>query len=285
VPVKRLLALLPLVVALSALPVLTGCGSKDALTVDPVASAASKTTEAGSSRVAFETSMQLFGKDVSFTADGLFDYDNSTGSMTLDLGSMLPLTGVGQFELRIVDEKIYMRLPSLMGLGLPTDKEWVSLEPGKALEGAGFGGFDPSSMQQDPAQLLRLLRASSEVTAAGTATIRGVETTRYTAKLDLRKSIEASAGELELTAEQRALLRQAAEQLVDQVETDTLPVEVYVGDDGLLRRLALDLSLSAEGQRLSIKQTTDFYDFGVDVDVDAPPASQVFDLTKQLQSG
>jgi predicted small lipoprotein YifL len=285
VPVKRLLALLPLVVALCTLPVLAGCGSKDALTLDPVASAASKTTEAGSSRVAFETTMQFFGKDMSFSADGLFDYDDSTGSMTLDVGSILPIAGVGQFELRIVDEKIYMRLPSLMGLGLPTDKEWVSLEPGKALEGAGFGGFDPSSMQQDPAQLLRLLRASSEVTEAGTARIRGVETTRYTAKLDLRKSIEASAEELELTAEQRALLRQAAEQLVDQVETETLPVEVYIDDDGLLRRLALDLSMSAEGQRLSMKQTTDFYDFGVDVDVKAPPASQVFDLTKQLQSG
>ena len=282
---KRLLALLPLVLVLCALPLLTGCGSKDALTLDPVASAASKTTEAGSSRVAFETTMQLFGKDVSFSADGLFDYDDSTGSMTLDMGSMLPLAGAGQLELRMVDEKLYMRMPSLMGLGLPTDKEWVSLEPGKALEGAGFGGFDPSSMQQDPAQLLRLLRASSEVTEAGTATIRGVETTRYTAKLDLRKSIEASAKELELTEEQRAMLREAAEQLVEQVETDTLPVEVYIDDDGLLRRLALDLSMNVEGQQLSMKQTTDFYDFGVDVDVDAPPASQVFDLTKQLQTG
>ncbi len=282
---KRLLALLPLVLVLCALPLLTGCGSKDALTLDPVASAASKTTEAGSSRVAFETTMQLFGKDVSFSADGLFDYDDSIGSMTLDMGSMLPLAGAGQLELRMVDEKLYMRMPSLMGLGLPTDKEWVSLEPGKALKGAGFGGFDPSSMQQDPAQLLRLLRASSEVTEAGTATIRGVETTRYTAKLDLRKSIEASAKELELTEEQRALLRQAAEQLVEQVETDTLPVEVYIDDDGLLRRLALDLSMNVEGQQLSMKQTTDFYDFGVDVDVDAPPASQVFDLTTQLQTG
>ena len=282
---KRLFALLPLLVALVAALVLSGCGSKDALTLDPVASAASKTTEAGSSRVAFETTMQLFGKDVSFSADGLFDYENSTGSMTLDMGSMLPPGGAGQFELRMVDEKLYMRLPSLMGLGLPTEKEWVSLEPGKALKGAGFGGLDPSSMQQDPAQLLRLLHASSEVTEAGTATIRGVETTRYTAKLDLRKSIEASAKELELTEEQRSMLRQAAEQLVEQVETDTLPVEVYIDHDGLLRRLTQDLSMNAEGQQLSMKQTTDFYDFGVDVDVDAPPASQVFDLTKQLQTG
>ena len=43
--------------------------------------------------------------------------------------------------------------------------------------------------------------------------------------------------------------------------------------------------MNVQGQQLAMKQTTDFYDFGVDVDVDAPPASQVFDLTKQLQSG
>ena len=92
----------------------------------------------------------------------------------------------------MVDEKLYMRMPALMGMGVPERKQWLSLEPGTALEGAGFGGLDPASMQQDPAQLLRLLRASSDVTEAGTATIRGVETTRYTAKLDLRKSIEAS---------------------------------------------------------------------------------------------
>ena len=29
----------------------------------------------------------------------------------------------------------------------------------------------------------------------------------------------------------------------------------------------------------SMTQTTDFYDFGVDVDVDAPPSSQVIDLS------
>ena len=89
---------------------------------------------------------------------------------------------------------------------------------------------------------------------------------------------------LELTAEQRAQLRQAAEQLVDQVETDNAQSRCtsttrrpYPG--------SRYLSLSAEGRSPLGKPTTDFYDFGVDVDVVAPPASQVFDVTKQLQSG
>ena len=278
-PVKRLLAFLPLGLVAAFLLVLTGCGSKDTLTLDAVASAASKTTEAGSSRVESETTMQLFGQDVSITAEGLFDYENSNGSLTVDVGSVLPLAGVGQFELRVVDGTLYLRMPAAMGQGLSGDKEWVSLEPGKALRGAGLGGLDPS-LQQDPAQLLRLLRASTDVVEAGTATVRGVGTTRYTAKLDLRDSLEAATKELELTAEQRAQLRRAAEQLLEQIEAETLPIEVYVDDDGLLRRLTLDLTTSVAGQSLSLKQTTDFYDFGVDVDVDAPPASQVLDLTR-----
>ena len=88
-----------------------------------------------------------------------------------------------------------------------------------------------------------------------------------------------------MTFEQSAALRRAAQQLADQVGTKTIPVEVFVDADGRLRRLNMDLSMIVQGQRLATEQTVDYYDFGVDVDVDAPPASQVYDLTKQLTSG
>lgn len=92
---KRLLALLPL---LAAALVLSGCGSKDALTLDPVAQAASKTTKAGSSRVAFESTMWLLGKEVSFSAEGLYDYERRRGALTMDMSSLLPgASGLGTF--------------------------------------------------------------------------------------------------------------------------------------------------------------------------------------------
>ena len=42
---------------------------------------------------------------------------------------------------------------------------------------------------------------------------------------------------------------------------------MFVDDDGLLRRLTMDMSMEAMGQPLSTKVSMDYFDFGVDVDV------------------
>jgi hypothetical protein len=281
---KRLLALLPL---LAAALVLSGCGSKDALTLDPVAEAASKTTNAGSSRVSFESTMWLLGKEVSFNAEGLYDYERSRGSLTMDMSALMPgMSGLGAFELRQLDSTLYMRMPAVAGAYVPQGKQWLSFDLDAAVDKAGLGGLNPANLQQDPSQFLTLLRASSiDVQEAGDDTVRGVDVTRYTARLDLRRSVDASLDQLELSDEQEAALRRAAEQLADQVGTKTIPVEVFVDADGRLRRLNMDLSMTVQGQRLALQQTVDYYDFGVEVDVDAPPAEQVYDLTNRLRSG
>ena len=205
----------------------------------------------------------------------------------MDMSSVLPgAAGLGAFELRQLGSTLYMRMPSVAGAFVPQGKQWLSFDLGAALDKAGLGGLNAASMQQDPSQFLTLLRASSiDVKEAGSDTVRGADVTRYTAKLDLRRSVDASLDQLELTDEQEAALRRAAKQLADQVGTKTIPVEVFVDADGRLRRLNMDLSMIVQGQRLATEQTVDYYDFGVDVDVDAPPASQVYDLTKQLTSG
>jgi hypothetical protein len=281
---KRLLALLPL---LAAALVLSGCGSKDALTLDPVAEAASKTTQAGSSRVAFTSTMWLAGKEVSFAAEGLFDYEGSRGSLTMDMGALLPgASGFGDFELRQLESKVYMRMPAAAAAFVPQGKQWLSFDVDAALDKAGLGSLGSANLQQDPSQFLTLLRASSvEVKEAGYDTVRGTDVTRYTAKLDLRKSVDAGLERLELSDEQRAALRTAIDQLTKQVGTKTIPVEAFVDEDGLLRRLNLDLALTVQGQKVAMEQTVDYYDFGVDVDVEAPPADQVYDLTDQIRSG
>ena len=115
---------------------------------------------------------------------------------------------------------------------------------------------------------------------AGTAKVRRVATTRYEAKLDLTKATEATADELGLTEQQRALLLRAAQELAKQSGLKTLPVEVYVDGEGLLRRLRIAMKTVTGPARFSLTQTMDYYDFGVDVDVQAPPEAQVFDLSR-----
>lgn len=258
---KKGLALLPLLALLLVLAV--GCGSRDALQLDPVASAAGKTTSAGSSRVAFELEADAFGHDVSVRGEGAFDYEASRGRLEVDAGALLPGS---RLELRAVGSELYVRVPPLLAAWLPSAKPWVSLAGGRSLDALGLG-----ELRQDPGELLGLLRASStRVTKAGTAVVRGVETTRYTAVLDPVKALEANADALGLSAAERAQLRRAADELRRLSGRSTQPVNVFVDEDGLVRRL----TLAADGDRVSI----DFWDFGTDVDVQAPPASAVFDL-------
>ena len=138
--------------------------------------------------------------------------------MTMDMSSLLPGEGGGTTEIRALGTMVYMRMPGGLSAELPQGKQWFAFDLGKSLDAAGLGGLDPSQlMQQDPTQTLRLLRASSTgVEEAGRADVRGTETTRYTAMLDLKKSLEATADELGLSEQQRKELRTAAEQLQKQ---------------------------------------------------------------------
>jgi len=280
---KRALALVPLALLLV---VATGCGAKDTLDLDPVANAASKTTEAGSSRVTYEMTLSGGGQKLSFDATGIFAYDELRGSMTMDMSS-LPGAGVGKFEVRMVGSMMYVRGSELFSGAdaLPAGKEWASFDIDKSLDAAGLGGLDMSQLDQDPVQTLRLLRASSaRVTKAGTARVRGVETTRYKATLDLEQALAATVGELELDEQQRKGLRAAAEDLRKQTGLTSVPVEVFVDGDGLLRRYTMTMATPIEGEQVKMTMTTDYFDFGVDVDVKAPPADAVFDMTDEITS-
>jgi hypothetical protein len=47
----------------------------------------------------------------------------------------------------------------------------------------------------------------------------------------------------------------------------------------LLRRMKMDMSRTVAGERLTLAMQMDYFDFGVDVDVKAPPARSVLDVT------
>jgi len=266
---------------------LAGCGG-DTLSLDPVADAATKTSQAGSSRVAFQMTMKGAGQTFSFNGRGIFAYDELRGSMTMDMSSVVPGSGEAVIELRMLGSMMYMRLPDVLtgAGGLGQGKKWIGFDLDKTLEASGLGALDLSQQQQDPSQVLNLLRTSStEVKEAGKADVRGTETTRYTAKLDMRKAIEATADQFGLTKAQSEDLRRAAETLMKQAGAAMLPVEVFVDDAGLLRRMVMKLSMSIDGKQVSMKMLTDYFDFGVEVDVHAPPAGQVVDVTDSIASG
>ena len=69
----------------------------------------------------------------------------------------------------------------------------------------------------------------------------------------------------------RAGLSRAVDAVVAIGVSPEVHVEVWIGDDGIVRRV--DESVSADGMQFSIR--IDLFDFGVNVDATPPPADQV----------
>jgi hypothetical protein len=273
--VRRALALLPLALLLVAAP---GCGS-EALELDPVAEAAAKTSEAGSSKVELSMSMTMDDQVFDIAASGAFDFVESRGS--LDYRMKVPELGRVSMEMRMVGSRIFMRMPAELGGELPEGKTWIGIDVGKALDDEGLGAFDFTS-QQDPAEMLRILRsASDDVRESGSATIRGVATKRYVGRMDLHKAIEVGLDEQGLDGAEREKARRTMERLLEQTGSVSVPFEVFLDEDGLVRRVTQDYDMTIESEKIAMGIAMDFFDFGVEVDVRSPPEAEVFDVTDE----
>jgi hypothetical protein len=100
---------------------LTACGG-DALALDPVASAATKTVEAGSSRVEVKVAMKVGGDSVDMTGSGAFDYRKARGEATYSM--QLPMFGEVGMDMRILgNEGLHPPAEALAGPGLTGGKE------------------------------------------------------------------------------------------------------------------------------------------------------------------
>jgi LppX_LprAFG lipoprotein len=264
---------------------LTACGVAQTVdrTVDPVAAAATKTENAGGSKMTMtmRTTDSTTGRSFVITADGSFDQNQ--GELDLDLSSALqaanlPAGSDGNVKLLYLEEGgdpvMYMDFPFLSSK-LPGGKTWIKID----LEKAGKGlGIDFSQLlgqsNQNPAQTLDLLRASGQIETVGPATIDGVATTDYKGTVDLAKA-----------AQLHGLSQDLVQRLIAAGAPAEIPVEVWIGDDGLVRQMQLTEDLTAGGQSISTAITIDMSDFGTQVSVSAPPSDDVFDLTELASRG
>jgi hypothetical protein len=244
---------------------------------------AERTAESGSSRIAFTVDTEVSGRRFQLEGGGEFDYGERRGRLELDLGSLLGELGIadGRFETVFDQTVVYMRFPRELASRLPGggERPWlkIDLEQAAALEGLDLGQLQ--QLNQDPSQVLEYLRATSEVEEVGPEDVRGVETTRYRATVDLRRVADA------VPAEQRARLRESIEQLIRQLGTHELPVSVWVDGDGLLRRFQQTVTVAASGVESTTDVTMELFDFGTDVEVERPDADEVLDLAEVVKRG
>ncbi|MGV3757920.1 MAG: hypothetical protein ACO1PW_00055 [Actinomycetota bacterium] len=283
----------PRLAAVLAAPVLllAACGDEEASVVETggpeavmarLQAAPEAMAEAGSARMEMTMTMAAMGESFEITAEGGFDGDQAT--FTMDFGEVLGgLGGLGAAPGETVPEGFddpmtivvdgtttYMKVP-MMAMFTGTDG-WLSVtaeDMGLAEDSLGLG-FGASG---NPAQLVESLRGvSEEIEELGSEEVRGVDTTRYRVVVDLEKA----AAELPEDA------REAYEQQVSGLGVSTLPFEVWVSDEGLVHRMAMDFAdlieqappEEVEGFE-SGTMVLELFDHGADLDIELPDPSEV----------
>ena len=273
---RRTLALLTL--ALAALPL--ACGGESLSPQAAVAQAATKYEEAGSSRVSMSaTTTGVPGGPFTFTAEG--EFDRERGRMTMDMSELGEATGgafAGELEMILDDLVMYMKFPEAITEQLPGGKSWVRIDLREAGKEFGIDLEELLQVQQgDPSQSLQYLRgASDDFEEVGEEEVRGVETTHYRGTIDLHKAVEQLPQDA----------RESFERAIDLIGTDELPLDVWIDDDGMARRMKYEQPLpSAGGEKGAMELTMEFFDFGVDVDVEPPPSDEVIDIKELIGAG
>ncbi|MCB0995045.1 MAG: hypothetical protein KDB21_08150 [Acidimicrobiales bacterium] len=200
-------------------------------------------------------------------------------------------------EVLEVDGQVYMSsgyfnaLLTLLPLGDPVDTPWMSIDPsvyGSSDSNDVFGA-DPEMARS----FIQFLRGAGDVVDLGDEELRGTTVNHLQATVTFGALIEAAGSEAE---------RAELEDLWAELGTGggvgpgsfgdiPLTIEVWIDDTGILHRESVHLELAdmmaaldttgdlPPGADMTMDFVVDFFDFGADITVNAPPPGEVTDAT------
>ena len=265
----------------SSAPASTPAATTQQSATDVLASASEKARSAGSSKIALSVSLPLPGKTApsTLTGDGAFDYANERGTLNFDVGDLLSglaggaLGGSSKLQLVLDKNVLYLNFPALGQL--LGGKPWIKLDPAELSKQQGLNlGQLQTIGQSDPSAFLDYLGGVASLQRVGTETVRGTETTHYKAEIDFDKVLANAP------ADAKAGLKATIDQLAQQTGKRSVPVDVWVGNDGLVRKIMLSYPAVAGSTGSPSTVTVELYDFGTPVNVTVPPADQVTDFAQ-----
>lgn len=221
-----------------------------------------KTNDAKTARMVLRTQTTADGKSMAADGQGVIDLAGGNSEMTM--------TAEGQkIEQRVVDMVLFQKLPPEQRAGVPGKKPWIKIDLKKVAQQQGGG-----SAASNPADSTAYTKSISEkdVKKLGTEKIGDANTTRYRVVVDVDKLANGA-------------------QLKQQIGP-TLPMEIWIDDDGRLRRQQTDMTLTAPKgtgadsstpKKVKVRTVMELSDFGTKVDVKAPAAGEAADMTDKAQ--
>lgn len=243
----------PLLLAL-ACAALLGCGSASGSTLGDVAEA----TSAETSRVemSYHIAASDEAKDYDFRAEGVFDYPNERGAMTA--AGWAPFFGdkVELKEFRLLGRAGYTRWE------VKGKTYWLKQVP---VEMSGDPAEllipGPGTPTQPTEVLMRVLRASDENEELGKEDVRGVETTHYRARVNLKELVN------QLSPDERP-----EGDVEPRRGLNVVPVELWIDNESRLRRI--EITYPAHDENPEQTMSVELFDYGVEVDVGPPPEAE-----------
>jgi hypothetical protein len=251
------------VVGFAALVTLAACGAPQAAGPAPTTATApvakdavelaalSKTSADKTKSVDMDAVVTMQQQKMTMTGAALLDGANTQMDMKITADS-------GDMEFRVVDKVIYMSMPEDERAKSGITTPWITLGAGdNPLAKALGGGLDQLAEQNSPTSMLDELSKAGRITKTWSTTLNGQPVTHYALVVDTVKAGEAD----KLPADAAAKLPKTAD--VDVwVNKDQLPVQVVTTMGDLLT------------------STVHYTNWGAKVDVSAPAADQVTDISK-----
>lgn len=241
-----------LLIALFALTLLAGgCGGADG---SLLATAVRATEDAGGAEVAFQMEIEVSGSaPIAMTGSGVEDAKNKRASLTFD-----GPPPIGRMDLVQDGLTMYMRSEAVGG---QFGKEWMKMDLEKMGSSMGLDMSQVPTVQTASDQLRMLEEASDGVTEHGTETVRGEQTTHYSATLDVSRIPNG-------------------ERIAEISGLTEMPVDVWIDGEDRIRRMELEQKMNAAGVDMRIHAAVEYVRFGVSVDAEVPGDGEVFDVTE-----
>lgn len=260
--------------ALASAVALAACGDRTSPR-ERLAAAPEATTGEGTAAFTMKANMKMgeegSGMDVTMSGDGALDLAARTGRMSMQMPGMgTPVTMV--FD----TSAVYLRVPSMLGGG---QGQWIRQRQTAARMqgGPAFGG--------DPSYMMRVLDSvEGEISELGADTVRGTDVRGYGFTVSGAKlwagqaSVPRSMSELDVPVE-------AWLDAGNRLRRMVLKIDMAAASEAVRERLT-DSAATEQQQRMgsmmsamagTMTLTTDFYDFGSDVQVEFPDSTQVME--------
>jgi hypothetical protein len=221
-----------------------------------------KTSEAKTAKLSFGITTVMGSQTQKVSAQGVADFAARKIRMTMSAAGQ-------KVDVVMLGTTMYMRVP---GQEPQPGKPWIKLDLAALAKASGtqLGGLTQGA-SNDPTQALALLKGvSSDIQEVGAEQVRGTDTTHYKVKIDLRKAAQ----------KQGTATKKQVAQILKQAQSSTLPADVWIDDEGRMRKMRYVMKLRPEGapSAVTVGTAMELFDFGTVANVVKPPASQTTDF-------